>query len=196
MAPASTRKCWSCDAKQSVEARFCSVCGARLLARPAEPRQASEVPFENTIERRQLTVLLCDLVGSTNLSLRLDPEDYTSVVRAYRDASVSIIRHWKGYVARYVGDGLLVYFGYPKAGEDDPLRAVSAAWQLAQEIAAIRLSDLKLSTHAAPESPLQVRIGIHTGVALVGEIAGRESTEIDAVSGAVPNIAAKLQALA
>jgi class 3 adenylate cyclase len=166
------------------------------LARPAEPRQASEVPFENTIERRQLTVLLCDLVGSTNLSLRLDPEDYTSVVRAYRDASVSIIRHWKGYVARYVGDGLLVYFGYPKAGEDDPLRAVSAAWQLAQEIAAIRLSDLKLSTHAAPESPLQVRIGIHTGVALVGEIAGRESTEIDAVSGAVPNIAAKLQALA
>jgi class 3 adenylate cyclase len=196
MAPTTGRKCWSCDAEQGAAARFCSVCGARLSPQPAGRREAEQAAFERTVERRQLTVVFCDLVGSTRLSLHLDPEDYTSIVKAYRDTCVSIIRHWNGYVARYVGDGLLIYFGYPKASEDDPLRAVSAAWQLAREIAAIRVSDLGLTADAIAEMPLQARVGIHTGLALVGEIAGRESTEIDAVSGAAPNIAAKLQALA
>ena len=146
------------------------------------------------MERRQLTVMFCDLVGSTNFGL--DPEDYTSIVRAYRDASVRVIRHWKGYTARYVGDGLLTYFGYPRASEDDAFRAVAAALELVQVVSSLQLSKLGLAGRVAPDLQLQVQVGIHTGVALLGEIVGRESTEIDAASGAAPNIAAKLQGLA
>ena len=140
--------------------------------------------------------MFCDLVGSTNLSLSLDPEDYTNIVRVYRDTTVSVIRNWKGYVARYVGDGVLAYFGYPKASEDDALRAVAAGWELARAVAALPLSNLGLAADISPELSLQVRVGIHTGLALVGDMVSLESSEIDAVSGAAPNIAAKLQSLA
>jgi class 3 adenylate cyclase len=148
------------------------------------------------VERRQLTVMFCDLVGSTKLSLALDPEDYTALVRGYRDAVASVVRHWNGYVARFMGDGVLIYFGYPKAAEDDALRAVSAAWDLPRSIASLSLADLNLRAEAQLALPLATRVGVHTGLALVGDADGDERAESDAVSGSAPNIAAKLQALA
>ncbi|MBN8956201.1 MAG: AAA family ATPase [Rhizobiales bacterium] len=148
------------------------------------------------VERRQLTVMFCDLVGSTKLSLALDPEDYTTLVRGYRDAVAGVVRQWNGYVARFMGDGVLIYFGYPRAAEDDALRAVSAAWDLPRSIASLSLADLSLKADAQLALPLATRIGIHTGLALVGDTDGDERPENDAVSGSAPNIAAKLQALA
>jgi KaiC/GvpD/RAD55 family RecA-like ATPase len=132
------------------------------------------------------------LVGSTLLSLELDPERYTELVSAYRDACSRVVRQWKGYVARYAGDGILFYFGYPKASEDDALRAIAAAWELARAIPQIRLPS---QVHGILARPLQVRIGLHTGLAVVGGVVGRESAEVPAVLGAAPNIAAGLQAL-
>ena len=196
MVDRGSRNCWSCDAEHAAVARFCSACGARLTPGLRQQGRRRALAPKTYMERRQLTVMFCDLVGSTNLSLGLDPEDYTSIVRAYRDASVRVIRHWKGYTARYVGDGLLTYFGYPRASEDDAFRAVAAALELVQVVSSLQLSKLGLAGRVAPNLQLQVRVGIHTGVALVGEIVGRESTEIDAASGAAPNIAAKLQGLA
>jgi class 3 adenylate cyclase/tetratricopeptide (TPR) repeat protein len=143
-----------------------------------------------------MTVVFCDLVGSTQLSMAIDPEDYTAIVRAYRDMSVSVIRNWNGYVARFVGDGLLIYFGYPTASEDDAFRAVCAACQLTESIPLLDLSAIGAPADARIELPLSVRIGVHTGLALVGEMISRESKEVDAVLGAAPNIAAKLQTLA
>jgi class 3 adenylate cyclase len=140
--------------------------------------------------------MFCDLVGSTQLSLALDPEDYTTLVRVYRDAVTSVVRHWNGYVARFMGDGVLIYFGYPKAAEDDALRAISAAWDLPRSISSLSLADLDLTAEAQLALPLATRIGIHTGLALVGDTDGDERPENDAVSGSAPNIAAKLQALA
>src|SRR5258706_2815116 len=185
----SSRKCWSCGRKQSTVARFCSQCGTYLGQPEKESAARASVP---PTERRQLTVMFCDLVGSTLLSLELDPERYTELVSFYRDACSRVVRQWKGYVARYAGDGILFYFGYPKASEDDALRAAAAAWELALAIPQIRLPG---QMHGVLGRPLQVRIGLHTGLAVVGGVVGRESAEVPAVLGAAPNIAAGLQAL-
>jgi class 3 adenylate cyclase len=123
---------------------FCGKCGARLSAPPFSPdatlgepsltpqapqtAQSAPVPearYTPAAERRQLTVLFCDLVDSTALAGRLDPEDYREVVRAYQDTCATIIQRFEGHIAQYLGDGLLVYFGYPQAHEDDAQRAVS-----------------------------------------------------------------------
>jgi class 3 adenylate cyclase/predicted ATPase len=141
-------------------------------------------------ERRQLTVLFCDLVGSTHLSGQLDPEDLRVVVRAYQAASAEIIQHYEGHIAQYLGDGLLVYFGYPTAHEDDARRAVHTGLGIVQAIAA-----LNASLAAQYGVQLAVRLGIHTGPVVVGVMGGGGRHEHLAL-GETPNIAARLQALA
>jgi class 3 adenylate cyclase len=136
-----------------------------------------------------LTVLFCDLVDSTPLSERLDPEDLREVVRAYQETSTAIIDRYAGHIAQHLGDGLLVYFGYPTAHEDDAQRAVRTALGI---VAAIR--HLSFPTIQLP-NPLQVRIGIHTGLVVVGEIGSSTKREMLAL-GETPNIAARLQGLA
>ena len=141
-------------------------------------------------ERRQLTVLFCDLVGSTQLSGQLDPEDLRTVVRAYQETAAEVIAHYEGHIAQYLGDGLLVYFGYPVAHEDDARRAVHTGLGLVEAITT-------LNTRLAVQHGVQlaIRLGIHTGQVVVGAMGGGGRHEHLAL-GETPNIAARLQALA
>jgi class 3 adenylate cyclase len=136
-----------------------------------------------------LTVMFCDLVGSTALSARLDPEELRAVVRAYQESCTEVIRRYDGQIAQHLGDGLLVYFGYPVAHEDDAQRAARTALGIVEAI-----QQLSFPTIPLPR-PLQARIGIHTGLVVVGEIGSSEKREILAL-GETPNIAARLQGLA
>jgi class 3 adenylate cyclase len=133
--------------------------------------------------------MFCDLVGSTALSERLDPEDLRAVVQAYQTACVGVIERFAGHVAQYLGDGLLVYFGYPVAHEDDAQRAVRTGLEIVGAIHELPLRNTQL------QQPLQIRIGIHTGPVVVGEIGSGEKREHLAL-GETPNLAARLQALA
>src|SRR5262249_13346246 len=141
-------------------------------------------------DRRQLTVLFCDLADSTRLSGRLDPEDLREVVRAYQQTSAEAIQRFAGHIAQYLGDGLLVYFGYPQAHEDDAQRAVRAGLALLTALET-------LNTRLARETDVRlgVRVGIHTGPVVVGEMGGGGRREQLAI-GETPNIAARLQSLA
>jgi class 3 adenylate cyclase len=141
-------------------------------------------------ERRQLTVMFCDLVDSTALAVQLDPEDLREVVRAYQESSAAMIQRFGGYIAQYLGDGLLVYFGYPQAHEDDAQRAVRAGLGL---VAAMGDLNARLARHTGVR--LAVRIGIHTGLVVVGEMGGGSRQEQLAL-GETPNVAARIQALA
>jgi class 3 adenylate cyclase/predicted ATPase len=134
-------------------------------------------------------VLFCDLVGSTALSEQLDPEELREVVRAYQETCTTVIQRYDGHIAQHLGDGLLVYFGYPVAHEDDAQRAVRAGIEI---IDALRESSLQ---NKQLPNPLQVRIGIHTGLVVIGEIGSSEKREMLAL-GETPNIAARLQGLA
>jgi TOMM system kinase/cyclase fusion protein len=159
--------------------------GKDLLAGP--PSQAPRTP---DAERRQLTVLFCDLVDSTALSSRLDPEDWREVVRAYQETCAKVIARYEGHIAQYLGDGLLVYFGYPQAHEDDAQRAVRAGLGMVEAMGQLNAS--MLQEHRVQ---LDVRLGIHTGQVVVGEIGGGEKHEQLAL-GETPNVAARLQGLA
>jgi len=141
-------------------------------------------------ERRQLTVLFCDLVDSTVLASQLDPEEWREVVRAYQDTCAKVIARYEGHVAQYLGDGLLVYFGYPRAHEDDAPRAVRAGLAMVEAVG-------QLNTRLASEQGvhLAVRLGIHTGLVVVGEVGGGPRQEQLAL-GETPNIAARLQGMA
>jgi class 3 adenylate cyclase/predicted ATPase len=141
-------------------------------------------------ERRQLTVLFCDLVDSTVLASQLDPEDLREVVRAYQDTCAKVIARFEGHIAQYLGDGLLVYFGYPLAHEDDAQRAVRAGLGVVEAVG-------QLNARLAQERRVQlaVRLGIHTGLVVVGEIGGGTRQEQLAL-GETPNLAARLQGLA
>ncbi len=149
-------------------------------------------------ERRQLTVMFCDLVDSTTLSQQLDPEEYGEVVRAYQQASTAVIERFEGYIAQYLGDGLLVYFGYPQAHEDDAARAVRAGLEITAAIAKVFPSPCvgdgqgEGAIAAIDRSPLRVRIGIHTGPVVISEIGSPERHEQLALGG-TPNIAARVQ---
>jgi predicted ATPase/class 3 adenylate cyclase len=132
-------------------------------------------------------VLFCDLVGSTALAARLDPEDLRAVMSAYHRATAAVIQRFDGHVAKYLGDGVLAYFGWPSAHEDDAERAVRAGLQLVHEVA-------RLDPH--PEVRLQARAGIATGIAVVGDLVGEGASREEAVVGEMPNLAARLQALA
>jgi len=157
-----------------------------LSEQPSVSPQAETDPNIGA-ERRQLTVMFCDLVGSTALSTRLDPEDLRDLIRRYQDLCGQVIARYGGYVARYLGDGILVYFGYPRAHEDDAERAVQAGLGLAQSV-----GDIKVE-HG---EPLRVRVGIATGLAVVGDLIGSEASLERAVVGEAPNLAARIQSLA
>ena len=148
------------------------------------PAVADKSP-RDTAERRQVTVMFSDLVGSTALSARMDPEDLREVISAYQKCVAETVRRFGGFVAKYMGDGVLIYFGYPQAHEDDAERTVRAGLEL---VAAV--SDLK--THAA----LQTRVGIATGLVVVGELIGSGASQEQAIVGETPNLAARLQGIA
>jgi class 3 adenylate cyclase/tetratricopeptide (TPR) repeat protein len=160
-------------------------------AAPPEPVPAPEV---HEAERRQLTVMFCDLVGSTELSDRLDPEDLRDVVAAYQEICGEVIAAFDGQVAQYLGDGLLVYFGYPHAHEDDAIRAIHVGLRILDEVP--RLSE-RLAARLAllEEHPLRVRIGVHTGAVVVGVMGGGQKREQLAL-GDTTNIAARLESIA
>jgi len=137
-------------------------------------------------ERRQLTVMFCDLVGSTALSARLDPEDLREVIAAYHRAVTEIVTGFDGFVAKYMGDGVLVYFGYPRAHEDDAERAVRAGLGVIDAVGRLDVKSVKL----------RARVGIATGLVVVGDLIGTGSAQEQSVVGETPNLAARLQALA
>jgi class 3 adenylate cyclase len=160
---------------------------------PAEAAKApSPTPFlagahPDVAERRQLTVMFCDLVGSTALSARLDPEDMREVIRAYQDACSGAIARYDGFIAKYMGDGVLAYFGYPEAHEHDAERAVRSALAIVEAAP-------KLATAAG--SPLNVRVGIATGLVVVGDLIGSGEAQERGIVGETPNLAARLQGIA
>ena len=167
------------------------------LAPPATPEAAgaqtplpSAAPAMPEAERRQLTVLFCDLVDSTALSSQLDPEDLREVVRAYQDTCATVIARFDGHIAQYLGDGLLIYFGYPLAHEDDAQRAVRAGLGMVEA-----LGPLNTRLEEAHGVRLAVRLGIHTGLVVVGEV-GSGARQEQLALGETPNLAARLQGLA
>lgn len=138
-------------------------------------------------ERRQLTVMFCDLVGSTALSTQMDPEDLREIIRRYQEVCTAIIQRYGGYISRYLGDGILIYFGYPRAQEHDPERSLRAGLEIVSAVAALQLK---------PDLDLQVRVGIATGEVVVGDLIGDGASQERAVVGETPNLAARLQGLA
>lgn len=138
-------------------------------------------------ERRPLTVLFCDLVGSTELSRRLDPEDMAKVISAYQDEVARQVAHYEGHVAKFLGDGVLAYFGWPRSHEDDGERAVRAGLAVTEAVARLR---------APASEPLVTRVGIATGLVVVGDMTHESGTDKDAVVGETPNLAARLQSVA
>lgn len=199
-----TFRCSACGADNPKGKNFCGDCGAALTstvlpqgmagsgastsitARVTE-RSSLSLVSSSSAERRQLTVMFCDLVGSTALATKLDPEDLRDIIAKYRDSVAAIVRKHGGTISRYIGDGMLILFGHPSAHEDDAERSVRAAL----EIAATR--------HAPggpPEFELRVRLGLATGLVIVGDLIGSEAAETQAVLGETPNLAARLQALA
>src|SRR5712692_977269 len=202
-------RCPSCGGENPLQAKFCGEYGTALKAegKPAPrrsrsrkgaptpkrarrsslpPTTAPSRPASPEAERRQLTVMFCDLVGSTALSAQLDPEEWREVVRMYQETCGAVITPYEGHIAQYLGDGLLVYFGYPAAHEDDAQRAVRAGLEI---IEALHELNKQLS------HPLPVRIGIHTGSVVVGAM-GSEGRQEQLALGEVPNIAARVQGLA
>jgi class 3 adenylate cyclase len=149
------------------------------------PIAATVRPVE--AERRQLTVLFCDLVSSTELAARLDPEGLREVMRAYQTACANVVGRFEGHVARFLGDGVLAYFGWPRAHENDAERAVRAGLQLVEAIAPLE---------PRPGVRLQARVGVATGQVVVGDLISEGISDKSAVSGDTPNLAARLQALA
>jgi class 3 adenylate cyclase len=136
-------------------------------------------------ERRQITVLFSDLVGSTALSERMDAEDLREMISAYQRCVAEVVGRFDGFVAKYMGDGVLVYFGYPEAHEDDPERAVRAGLELVAAVSSLK-------THAT----LQTRVGIATGLVVIGDLIGSGSSQEQAVVGKTPNLASRLQGVA
>jgi class 3 adenylate cyclase len=171
--------CERCSFLNTPTERFCGGCGLERRAVSVEPKPTSR----GEAERRQLTVMFADLVGSTALSNALDAEDLRELIRRFQGAASSVIERFDGFVARYMGDGILAYFGYPQAHEDDAERATRAALALVDAVKALGAS-------------LQVRVGLATGQVIAGDLIGAGASEERAVVGETPNLAARLQAIA
>jgi class 3 adenylate cyclase/predicted ATPase len=166
----------------------------RAMASPPGAAGTTTAPASagTVAERRQLTVMFCDMVGSTSLSAKFDPEDVRDIIAGFRETCVRVVKLYDGFAARYIGDGILVYFGYPNAHEDDAERAVRAALDIVQALSTARTSGQPLVRGHVPE----VRIGIATGLAVVGDLIGQRTEERASAVGETPNLAARLQALA
>ena len=198
-------RCSNCGTENTRGAKFCAECGnslAAVAAAPAPPPAKAAAPVVDsqqgaainaplvTGERRQLTVMFCDVVNSTGLSEELDPEELRDIMRTYQEACAKVIKRFDGYIAKYLGDGLLVHFGYPTAHEDDAQRAVRAGLGMLE---ALRYSEFH--TSHGKKVPIDIRIGIHTGLVVIDQIGAESQRSMDIV-GETPNIAARLQSLA
>ena len=183
-------RCAACNAENPADANFCRKCGAALRASAPVKDQTSTVEPVAGIEgeRRHLTVLFCDLVNSTAIASHLDPEDWRDIAADYQRTAAQAVTRFGGHVAKYLGDGLMVYFGWPEAHEDDAERAVRAGLAVVDAVAAVN-DRLAVQRHA-PE--LAVRVGIDTGAVVVGMGGGKEAD----VFGDAPNVASRVQALA
>ena len=159
--------------------------GKAPSADAATTSSAPSASPEDRAERRQVTVMFSDLVGSTALSARMDPEDLREVISAYQKCVAETVQRFGGFVAKYMGDGVLIYFGYPQAHEDDAERAVRAGLELVTAVSGLK-------THA----PLQTRVGIATGLVVVGDLIGSGASQEQAIVGETPNLAARLQGVA
>ena len=173
--------CPQCGNAVSRTAKFCPECGTALAGTPA-PIAPVSVP---ATERRQLTVVFCDLVGSTSLSARIDPEDFRELIQGYQAACGRVIAELEGHIAQFLGDGILAYFGYPIAHEDDARRALEASLRIMGDLEKLEFSGDRL----------RIRIGMHTGEVVVGSVGGRGHEEQLAL-GETPNIAARVQTIA
>lgn len=176
-----TRRCAACGGALSARARFCPACGAAVETGAASGPGG---------ERRQLTVMFCDLVGYTDLAHRVDPEELREILTTYQQACVRAVGQFEGHVAQYLGDGLLVYFGFPQAREDSAERAIRAALAIRSALGA--LSQRRAEAGA---EPVAARIGIHTGEVLLTGI-GDDARHETLALGDTVNVAARLQALA
>jgi class 3 adenylate cyclase len=166
-----------------------AIAALRAEASGIPPRSVTPLPNDkaanNSAERRQVTVMFTDLVGSTALSARMDPEDLREVISAYQRCVADTVGRFGGFVAKYMGDGVLIYFGYPAAHEDDAERAVRAGLDAIAAVDALKLS-----------VPLQTRIGIATGLVVVGDLIGSGEAQERGIVGETPNLAARLQGMA
>jgi len=159
--------------------------GSEEGTRKPSTEDIAPIAPHDTAERRQVTVMFSDLVGSTALSARVDPEDLRDVISGYQKCVADTVGRFGGFVAKYMGDGVLIYFGYPQAHEDDAERAVRAGLELVAAVGALK-------THA----PLQTRVGIATGLVVVGDLIGSGASQEQAIVGETPNLAARLQGFA
>ena len=192
---AQLRACPACGHVNAANAKFCPECGVYLRRTSQGTRvdtgsvglKAEVAAPESVAERRQITVLFCDMVGSSALSNKLDPEDNREVVSAFQACSAAEIQRLDGTVAQFLGDGVLAYFGYPKAHEDDAERAVRTALALIKAIERLR---------PAPGILLQARIGIATGLVVIGDLIRGRVTQENVAVGVTTNLAARLQTLA
>ena len=181
-------RCRACGSENPPGKKFCGDCGAGLLAvgrTSAAEEGTARQPPDREAERRELTVLFCDLVGSTALSTHLDPEDLREVIGAYHKCAAQVVARFEGFVADYMGDGILAYFGYPRAHEDSAERAVRAGLALVEAVGRLQV----------PER-LRTRVGIATGVVVVGDLVGSGEVRKSGAVGETPNLAARLQTLA
>src|SRR5215204_5764485 len=187
--------CPSCGSRNLASAKFCGDCGSNLsgtaraaaLPTTSHSAQTRRVASRPSAERRQLTMMFCDLVGSTAMASHLDPEEMREVLRAFQNAVTGEIARLEGQVAKLMGDGVLAYFGWPRAHEDEAERAVRSGLAIGAAVARLR-------TPAA--MPLSCRVGIATGLVVVGDLVGEGSAQEEAVVGETPNLAARLQELA
>ena len=211
-------QCPNCGQTNRTGAKFCDECGTPLSVRPVRPllsapsapeppqqnRPAATDPAQPHTGLRQLTVMFCDIVGSTALAGQLDPEEWQDIVRTYQDTCAGVIQRFDGYIAQYLGDGLLVYFGYPIAHEDAAVRAVKTGLGILAQLSYMnsqlrksgRLQSLRQNGQGKKDAPrIRLRIGIHTGQVVVSDVGAGERHEQLAL-GETPNIAAHLQAIA
>jgi class 3 adenylate cyclase len=183
--------CRGCRTTLLPDARFCHNCGAKRDSAQESAAKLKELAARDktaAAERRQLTVMFCDLVGSTALSEQLDPEELRELVNAYQKACAGVIENYGGYISRLMGDGILVLFGYPQAHEDDPVRAIHAGLGILRDIESLDRELPKLAN-----LNLQVRIGIATGQVVAGDLEGKGAAEENVIYGDTPNLAARLQ---
>ena len=173
--------CQLCGYKNLEEAAFCAECGAKL-----REKEIDTLNKPAGVESRQLTILFCDIVGFTSLSEQLESEDLHDIIRLYQEACAEAVNQFGGYLAKYLGDGLLIYFGYPQAHEDDAERAVRAGLQILQSIKELTDFNSRLP------NALKVRIGIHTGQVMAGEMGVEGARESMAILGEAPNITSRL----